>query len=310
MSWNALDFGSAEEDPDIIVAPWVFKGRLYMAGSETFEPFTNIGGGSFPFQSIQGGLLNVGLDAPYSLVDGRNHFYFIGGGENEKAAIWRTSGQAPERVSTAAIETALQNLTQAQIDTVYAVSYAEEGSYFVGFHLPDTAFYFNEMNNKWHERTSVVDGVTTGWRVASMVEAFGRNYAGDTEDGRIGEVLFDTYSSYDDDYVQRLLITAPFNNEINTFFLPSLQLSMEVGEGTIANPSPQVRMSLSRDGGKSYGYERNRDVGAVGEYGRRVQWRRNGRFDQTAVLKFEFASPTKFVVVRLDAKIRAGVARF
>mgnify|MGYP003625344182 FL=1 len=310
MSWNALDFGSAEEDPDIIVAPWVFKGRLYMAGSETFEPFTNIGGGGFPFQSIQGGLLNVGLDAPYSLVDGRNHFYFIGGGENEKAAIWRTSGQAPERVSTAAIETALQNLTQAQIDSVYAVSYAEEGSYFVGFHLPDTAFYFDEMNNKWHERTSVVDGVTTGWRVASMVEAFGRNYAGDTEDGRIGEVLFDTYSSYDDDYVQRLLITAPFNNEINTFFLPSLQLSMEVGEGTIANPSPQVRMSLSRDGGKSYGYERNRDVGAVGEYGRRVQWRRNGRFDQTAVLKFEFASPTKFVVVRLDAKIRAGVARF
>ena len=124
MSWNALDFGSAEEDPDIIVAPWVFKGRLYMAGSETFEPFTNIGGGGFPFQSIQGGLLNVGLDAPYSLVDGRNHFYFIGGGENEKAAIWRTSGQAPERVSTAAIETALQNLTQAQIFSVYAVSYA------------------------------------------------------------------------------------------------------------------------------------------------------------------------------------------
>jgi len=106
------------------------------------------------------------------------------------------------------------------------------------------------------------------------------------------------------------LITAPFNNEINTFFLPSLQLSMEVGEGTIANPSPQVRMSLSRDGGKSYGYERNRDVGAVGEYGRRVQWRKNGRFDQTAVLKFEFASPTKFVVVRLDAKIRPGVPRF
>ena len=308
-TWNALDFGSAEEDPDDIVAPWVFKGRLYMGGSETFEPFTNIGGADFPFQSIQGGVLNVGLDSPYSLVDGRNHFYFIGGGENEKSAIWRTTGQAPERVSTSAIETKLQNLSAAQLSDVYGASYSEEGGYFVGFHLPDTAFYYNELNNKWHERTSNVGGVTQGWRVASMVEAYGRNYVGDTDDGRIGTVDFDNYSEYTDDYIQRLLITAPFNNEANTFFIPLLELSVEAGAGTIANPSPQVRLSISNDGGKTYGYERPRGIGAVGEFKKRVQWRKNGRFDQTAVLKIEFASPNKFVMVRLDAKIRAGVQR-
>ncbi len=50
LSYNALDFGTAESDPDEIVAPIVFKNQLFIGGSQTIEAFQNIGGADFPFQ--------------------------------------------------------------------------------------------------------------------------------------------------------------------------------------------------------------------------------------------------------------------
>jgi hypothetical protein len=37
LSYNALDFGTAESDPDEIVAPIVFKNQLFIGGSQTIE---------------------------------------------------------------------------------------------------------------------------------------------------------------------------------------------------------------------------------------------------------------------------------
>ena len=42
LSWDALAVFSAESDPDIIVAPHVYRNKLYIAGSETIEEFQNV----------------------------------------------------------------------------------------------------------------------------------------------------------------------------------------------------------------------------------------------------------------------------
>ncbi|HHZ71440.1 MAG TPA: hypothetical protein EYN54_14450 [Methylococcaceae bacterium] len=85
LSWNALDFGTAEADPDNIVAPIVSRNRLYIAGSQTIEDFPNRpSGADFPF--VRGGLvIKKGVSAPLSLVDVGASFMFVGGGVNEKA---------------------------------------------------------------------------------------------------------------------------------------------------------------------------------------------------------------------------------
>ena len=66
LSYNALDFGTAESDPDDIVAPIVYKNQLFISGGQTFEAFQNIGGADFPFQRT-GLFLQKGCFAPYSL---------------------------------------------------------------------------------------------------------------------------------------------------------------------------------------------------------------------------------------------------
>jgi hypothetical protein len=67
LSWSALDFGAALVDPDNIVAPFVFRNDLYVAGSQTIESFENIGGAGFPFQRINGFVIPKGVKAPYSI---------------------------------------------------------------------------------------------------------------------------------------------------------------------------------------------------------------------------------------------------
>jgi hypothetical protein len=44
LSWNALDAGSAEADPDAIRSAFVFQNQLFIFGSETIEAFQNVGG--------------------------------------------------------------------------------------------------------------------------------------------------------------------------------------------------------------------------------------------------------------------------
>ena len=50
LAYDALDFGSAESSPDNITALFVYRNQLFIAGEDTIEGNTNIGGADFPFQ--------------------------------------------------------------------------------------------------------------------------------------------------------------------------------------------------------------------------------------------------------------------
>lgn len=306
LDWNALDFGTAEANPDDIVAPWAFRDRLYVFGRFTVESFENVGGADFPFLSIQGGLQNEGLVAPFSLVNGRDHMYWIGDGENEEPAIWRSTGQDIEKVSTAAIEFLIQNFSFEDLQTAYGIYEGINGNYFVNFHFGDRALCFNETNGKWHERQTLGGK----HRVGTLVEAYGNLYVGDIFDGRIGRLDDTVFSEYEIDHVLRTLVTSPFNMDQDSFSVPLLELTMNTGEANLADPDPIIRLSVSRDGGRTYGPEDPKSLGGIGKYGRRVMWRKKGRFRTTDVMKFEFASPTKFIIIRLDARLKMGIPRF
>ena len=85
---------------------------------------------------------------------------------------------------------------------------------------------------------------------------------------------------------------------------------MDAGAGNAQVVDPQIRLSISRDGGRSFSYERPRGIGKVGEFQRVAVWNRNGGVTSQAVLKFEWSEPAKFTILRLDAKIKSGNVRY
>lgn len=305
LNWNALDFGSAEADPDDIVAPLVHRNQLMIAGSETIEAFQNIGGSDFPFQRVQGFVLDSGVDAPLSIVNAHGTFYCIGGDVNENPQVMAFDGSAMVPISTDGIDLLLQDLTPEQLSQVYGFSYSDDGARFVGWILPDTAIVYERGSGKWHERKSRVtdiDGTRNSrWRVQSLVTAYNRIIVADYLDGRIGDLMSDEYTEYGEE-IERDVSTMPFSNQSNPVFFPYMELTVESGVGDNTTPEPKITMSRSRDG-KTWTAPRIRSIGALGDYGHRVIWRRNGRAERFEIFRFQMSDPVKYVLIKLEADV-------
>ena len=306
-NWDALDFGSAESSPDGVVVPVVYKNQLFIGGEVTTEAFNNIGGSEYPFERA-GLFLEQGVFAPYSVVNSEDSFMFIGGGENESPAVWAFSGgPTTQKVSTFAIDNLLGNLSQNELEAVYGWSYGANGHYFVGFTLPTTTVVFDVSTGRWHERQSRLDQgdgtfLDTAWRVSDMVTIAGQVYVGDTSDGRIGVLNPDSYQEYGDTII-RQHSTQPFQNNMQPFSVPKLELTIESGVGNSDETDPQVRLEISRDGGVTWGVERPRAMGKVGEYNRRAIWRRNGRTKRFDAYRFTMSDPVKYAALQLTAQL-------
>jgi hypothetical protein len=297
LSWSALDFGTAESDPDAVVAPVVLNNQIYITGTETTEGFQNIGGTGFPFQR-NNIFLDKGCFAPFSIINTNQRYFMVGGGTNESPAIWEFTGNNYRKVSTTAIDNVLGDYPDAQIETAFAWAYTQKGAFFVGFTFPDRSFVYDMVSQRWHERKTVIDEELTQWRVASMVTAYGRILVGDLIDGRIGELDPDEYGEYGEDII-RTVSSQPFA-ELNSFRIPILELTMESGVGNADVPDPKISMSISEDG-KTFNPERNRSIGKIGRYKQRIFWRKNGRIPRFAVLRFLLSDQVKPVIIRLDA---------
>ena len=311
---SALDFGTAEVRPDNIVAAHVNHNELYVLGEDTIELFRTIGGFNFAFQRVPGGDTQKGLHAKHSVIDFDNSFVFLGGGVNELTAVWRMGGGA-SKLSTSAIDNAIQEYTKEEISNAFAMSYSYSGNYFVSFtftsdRIPSKTFVYDATTSAlsgvstWHERQSGI--AEDKWRVTSIVNAYGNLYVGDSVDGRIGVMKKDVFQEYGSP-IFRQKTTMAFDSDRFPIFVNELKLTMETGVGTIAGLDPKIRMDFSDDHGRTFSNGYLRSYGLIGDYQSFPSWRRQGRVPRDRVVRFTTTEPVKSVVIRLDASIEQGV---
>jgi len=303
--WNALNFFTAESDPDDIVSLQVYNNKLFVLGSEVTEEFNNNAG---IFQRT-GFFIDKGCFAKFSTIATNNSFMWIGGGTNESPAIWTLNGNTPVKISTTAIDSALQDFSLEEIQQAFAYSYAQNGAYFVGFSLPTRTFEINTITGKWNERTSQIinsKGFTEviRWRVNSLGTAYNRVLCGDSQDGRIGSIEVDTYTEYGSEII-RTFSTQVISDQGNSLTMSQLEATMEAGVGDLVTEDPKIRISFAADG-KSFGNELTRSIGGIGQFEQRAIWYRLGRFPRMVVIKVEMSDPVKPVFIKLEANIRAN----
>ena len=307
LTWSALDFGSAESSPDGVVVPIVYRNQLFVGGTRTMESFQNIGGADFPFQR-SGLFIDKGVTAPFSAQQAIDSFFFIGAGANEEPAIFNFSDNSANKVSTQAIDNVLQSLTEAELNGITSWFYGQAGHYFVGFALPSSTIVYDVTTSRWSDRKSTLQSSNGNYqdiasRARDYVSAYGKMYFGDTQDGRIGVVDLDTFTEYGA-LIRRSVALQPFQNNMQSFTVPSIEATVESGVGNTAAPNPQIMMETSSDGGKTWSFGRSRDIGAIGQYKNRSIWRRNGRFARFIVMRFSVTDPIKPVFIQLTADIQ------
>jgi hypothetical protein len=310
LAYDALDFGSAEEDPDKITGIHVNRGVLYVGGEVTREMQQNVGGANYPFQRINSGTDTKGVKAKFSLVDFAEGFAFVGGGLNEQPAVWIGSGNASRKVSTSAIDDILRQATDAQLESIFCTTYAEGGGYFLNVHLTDKVFSYDSLASSlagkpmWHERRSKDSfGRSTTWRVNNIVDAYGKTIVTDNQSGNIGELDSEVYTEYGT-AITSIASTGPITKDGSTIQFSEMELVCESGVGNIVDPGsdPVVRREISEDGGQTYGNGTDRKLGKIGEYKKRQIWRKEGQARWVRQYRFTMADPVKKVIIKLEVR--------
>lgn len=309
LVYDALDFGSADVRPDKIVATHVNHNELFVWGDDTGELFQNIGGSGFPFQRVPGGDIQKGLHAKFSIVDFDNSFVFLGGDVNELTAVWRVGGGV-SKISTSAVDNAIQEYTKDEIADAFAFTYALGGNFFVAFtftstRIPSRTLVYDATTSAltgeatWHERQSGV--VDDKWRVSAIVNAYGDLIVADSIDGRIGTLNQNTHTEYLKP-IFRQKTSMPYQNEQKHLFVSELLLTMESGVGTITL-DPQIGMEFSDDGARTFSTRYFRSYGKIGHYQSIPSWRRQGYAPRNRVLRFTTTEPVKSSLLRLDVRV-------
>lgn len=306
LIYNALDFASAESDPDPISVIAPLRGIVFVFGSQTFEQYQNVGGSGFPYQRINSGTYNKGCISPKSVTEINNMLVWIGAGVNEQPAIWATEGGPPQKLSTSSIDNIIYSGGIEPVKKAYVIKWAERGHSFAAFTVPGVCtVVYDFSTNLWHRRESINrDGIDSPWRVNAMVDAFSTLIVGDSYTGNIGSYERDVYYEYDQEI--HAYFTAPtIDNGGKPFSVNQVQLVCQTGfvpqNGQGSNPV--VRMSVSKNGGITYSPEISRKIGAIGEYYYPVVWPCLGRFPRSITLRWDISEPISRVFVKGEIEI-------
>jgi len=307
--FDGLSFATAEVKPDDNVRAGVVDNELLIFGTNTIQPFRASTTG-FLFAPVSGATFDRGLIARNSFIEFDDSFFYLGRQENGGAAILEASRG---RISTDAIDSVIQTFTQEELESVFAMSYEEDGGLFVCFTFPTTTFVYDatasrlQQTHIWHERQS--NG--TQWRVNDIIDGFNRKIVTDNEIGRIGIMDRNILSEYGEDIDREF--AGPFLiNEGQTFFGDTMELKTQSGVGSQPTSPPNdqqdpiVEAFISDDGGNTFQSIGTRRLGVQGDFTIRQIWEQQGRIDYDRLYKFKTSSSVKIVFLRMDITLQAA----
>lgn len=291
---DALDFASAESSPDNIVAHIVDHREVWFLGEQTVEVWFDAGSADFPFARNNGGMMEVGCVACFSAQKIDNGLMWIGKDRNGSGIVYRSNGYQPMRVSTIAVEEALQASTDLSASVAYV--YQQDGQTFYCINAPgvNSTWVYEVASGAWHERCDVDNGDLIAHRVTCHSFNFNKHLVGDAD----GFVYYmdKTVNTFNGD-VRKCIRISP--NDVNPsrdrLQYNEFVLDCETG---FAGPgiSPVCELSWSDDGGITFGNPVQRSVGQIGQYFPRLLWQRLG-MARDRVWKLEFSDNAPFAIV-------------
>jgi hypothetical protein len=306
-SWNALAYATAESNPDGLVRVMAEKSLLGLFGEFSTEVWANTGALDFPFSRMQGGAVEWGLAARWSLCKFDDGLIWLARNRLGQVSVVAGSGAGGiQRVSTSDLD--------YQFSTYSAVADA------TGFSYMNSGHPFFQLNFPTASRSWLYDGKTGAW---SELQSYGLTrhrgqtqttfldniMVSDFDNGRIYKLLGSALTDNGDAIVRELISPHSFGPDDEQGFISEIRLDMETGLGTATGQGsdPQVQLSISRDGGHSFGTERWTSAGKTGEYRHRARWRRCGRA-RDMVIKVRITDPIPCNLIRASADYERGTS--
>lgn len=280
---GALNFASAESDPDNIVSVEVLGSDVVFFGENTTEWHVPIGDIDAPFQRNGGRRYDRGSACKSTAVKLDNTIFWVGTAQQgADLQVYRAAG-VPQAVSNEGIETAL---AEADISLATAIAIVSTGHSFYVLNLPGVGTYaYDVKTGLWGEWQSF--GQTT-FRLQCGADGI----YGDVDTGQLWTI--DPNRRTDGSDLISFQVSAFVPVEEGVYRINAVRLHARTGIGSPGG-SPVVEARYSKQGSEDWSSWREASLGAPGNHPR-VMWRQWGRLAPSGLaIDFRFTGGADFV---------------
>jgi hypothetical protein len=301
---DALDIATAEARADPLVRLIALNRELRLFGTLTVESWFNSGNADFPFQAIQGTLLEQGLVAPDSLQVLGNTLLWLHTNSQGQGKVLRMSGYTSEVVSTPPQEAAWGQY--GRLDDAIAWGYTQHGHdfYVLSFPTGDATWVLDLTTGFWHERLwHADDGTFHRHRARVHCLGFGQHLVGDHQHGTVS-VLDEQATTDGGQELVRLRRFAHVRANRQRLYHGTLEIHVEQGGRALPGGPPRhLMLRWSNDGGHTYSAEHWRELGPVGAYRQRARWHKLGQArDRVYEVRSTAEAPARWIAAYLDGE--------
>lgn len=313
-SIDPLKYGSAEQDPDKIVAVLKVRNEPVAVGRYTLEFFTNVGGEGFPFQRVDGALVKkgaIGTDACcVHATEAGEAVAFVGSGkggdgQGEPPSVYVGGNAQVTRIATQEIDTILQQYSEEVLAEQCVVeSRVDRGHEWLYVHLPDHTLVYDNLASRavgepvWFVLTSTLDAdAFARYQARSFLWVHDRWTCADPTSARIGYMTREVGEHYGS-RVRWEFSTALIHNQTRGGQINELELVALTGR-VAADANPIISTSYSTDG-EIWSAEKQIYAGRRGQRNKRLVWRQVGIWRVWRIHRFRGDTQSFLSFLRLE----------
>ena len=287
-AWGG-EYASAEGLADSLMRCHSTGKDLWLLGANSYEVAYNSGDADFPFKRIEGSRSTIGCGAAASMSEVQGTLFWF----TDHRRVVMTVGYNAAPISTPQIEYLWGNYTSVSDAIGMAFVFEGHAWYVLVFPTESKTWVYDAMTDLWFELEST-EGYR--WRGNCHVYAFDKHLVGDYALSIIHELDSDCYTD-NGLAIKRIRDSAYVDGKGTTLFFGGLEIIGETGVGNAASPStdPQIYLSWSDDGGRSYCTPLGTDWGTYQDYDARAVFRRLGKSGRRT-WRVTYEEQTKFVL--------------
>lgn len=303
--WTPAAFGTKENASDNLSAVDVLNGALILWGLQNTEFWQDVGLAPLPVQRVNGASQTWGLAAKYSRASLNNTKIFLGQNPQGGVQVLMLNGYTPERVSDSDIENIISGF--AIYSDAIGLTYMVDGHpmYQLTFPNANRSFLFDASTRFWFEvQSGLSDFVRNFANLGIVFNA--KNYVSDASTGIVYQLSTTSYTD-SGSAIKRMVTSRHVRMDGNEFGISEIVLEMETGNGLPFGQglNPQIMMQVSKDGGRTWGPERWKSMGRLGQYRKRLIWDCIGS-SRDFVFRFTMSDPVSFVITLAEAVLSPG----
>jgi hypothetical protein len=302
--FDALDYATAEQNPDGLVKVVVDHGELLILGENTTEPWAVNPGQGFTYVAIGSSAMEFGLAAQFSLTKYQDSLAGLFKNTMGEVQVMQMQGHRFVPISTPEMDSIFNGYDTVADATAYSYMRGGHPMFQINFPSAGKSWLYDAHSGMWSPLKYGLN--ETRHRGEIRTDFLNKPRVTDYENGNVYTLDPDVFTD-NGTAIPREIISKHFFKDAKRVSISSLHVEFEPGVGlaTGQGSDPMAMLQISRDGGFTWGNEMWTTIGKVGKYENRAIWRRLGS-GRDFVFRIRVTDPVKVVITNAYIEAEVG----